>query len=219
MSRAASVVAAHAVGADDEGAVMGHDTIAQQRATEAAAALAACGMDVDTLTGFTPYGRFDEGILVETGWWVVHGTGEMGPVQYRARYQVDGSDIAGEWRSFAARAYADAAEMRLSYQVVDERTRERALVEELRAAGKVLATIVEDRIADPSERFEGALRRWARANWRWKRSTETVRYGTCRVCGCTDHDCRGCIERTGEPCHWVEADLCSACVGREDGRG
>ena len=38
----------------------------------------------------------------------------------------------------------------------------------------------------------------------------TVR--TCRVCGCTDNDCRGCFERTGKPCHWVEEDLCSACA-------
>lgn len=34
---------------------------------------------------------------------------------------------------------------------------------------------------------------------------------TCRVCGCTDDDCSGCIERTGVPCYWVENDLCSAC--------
>ena len=34
----------------------------------------------------------------------------------------------------------------------------------------------------------------------------------CRVCGCTDNDCSGCIERTGEPCHWVARDLCSACA-------
>ena len=34
---------------------------------------------------------------------------------------------------------------------------------------------------------------------------------TCRICGCTDYDCSGCIDRTGEPCHWVEADRCSAC--------
>lgn len=34
----------------------------------------------------------------------------------------------------------------------------------------------------------------------------------CRVCGCTDDDCSQCIEKTGEPCHWVEADLCSACA-------
>ena len=35
--------------------------------------------------------------------------------------------------------------------------------------------------------------------------------GACRVCGCTDDDCRQCIERTGAPCHWVKHDLCSAC--------
>lgn len=33
----------------------------------------------------------------------------------------------------------------------------------------------------------------------------------CRVCGCTDDDCRQCIERTGEPCYWVQKNLCSAC--------
>lgn len=35
---------------------------------------------------------------------------------------------------------------------------------------------------------------------------------SCRICGCTQNDCRQCIEKTGEPCHWVEEDLCSACV-------
>lgn len=39
---------------------------------------------------------------------------------------------------------------------------------------------------------------------------EAVR--SCRECGCTDADCSGCIARTGKPCTWVEADLCSACV-------
>lgn len=39
----------------------------------------------------------------------------------------------------------------------------------------------------------------------------------CRVCGCTDDDCRGCIERTGEPCHWVERTLCSACSSQAEG--
>jgi hypothetical protein len=34
----------------------------------------------------------------------------------------------------------------------------------------------------------------------------------CRICGCTDDDCRQCIEKTGEPCYWVEPDLCSACA-------
>lgn len=35
---------------------------------------------------------------------------------------------------------------------------------------------------------------------------------TCRACGCTETDCRHCILRTGEPCHWVAEDLCSACA-------
>lgn len=35
--------------------------------------------------------------------------------------------------------------------------------------------------------------------------------GRCRECGCTDDDCSGCIERTGQPCSWLEEDLCSAC--------
>jgi hypothetical protein len=39
-----------------------------------------------------------------------------------------------------------------------------------------------------------------------------VKIRTCRVCGCTDLNCRQCIEKTGEPCHWVEQDLCSACL-------
>lgn len=34
----------------------------------------------------------------------------------------------------------------------------------------------------------------------------------CRVCGCTDRDCSGCIARTGQACSWVEDDLCSACA-------
>lgn len=33
----------------------------------------------------------------------------------------------------------------------------------------------------------------------------------CRRCGCTDADCSGCIQRTGQPCFWAEPDLCSAC--------
>jgi hypothetical protein len=37
----------------------------------------------------------------------------------------------------------------------------------------------------------------------------------CRVCGCTDGDCRQCIEATGMPCVWVEEDLCSACAERD----
>jgi hypothetical protein len=32
----------------------------------------------------------------------------------------------------------------------------------------------------------------------------------CRVCGCTDN--RACVDENGVPCHWIEPDLCSACV-------
>ena len=34
---------------------------------------------------------------------------------------------------------------------------------------------------------------------------------TCRVCGCTDDNCQGCILKTGHPCWWIAWDLCSAC--------
>jgi PRTRC genetic system protein E len=33
----------------------------------------------------------------------------------------------------------------------------------------------------------------------------------CRICGCTEDNCQKCIRLTGQPCHWVEPDLCSAC--------
>jgi len=38
--------------------------------------------------------------------------------------------------------------------------------------------------------------------------------GTCKMCGCTDNDCRVCIRRTGAPCHWINDHhtICSACV-------
>lgn len=38
----------------------------------------------------------------------------------------------------------------------------------------------------------------------------------CRICGCTDDNCKQCIERTGKACHWVEADMCSACSENRD---
>lgn len=38
--------------------------------------------------------------------------------------------------------------------------------------------------------------------------------GECRVCGCTEENCRKCILRTGTPCTWTSPakDLCSACL-------
>ena len=44
-------------------------------------------------------------------------------------------------------------------------------------------------------------------------STPTAPVRTCRICGCTDADCSACIRKQGGvPCHWVAADLCSACA-------
>jgi hypothetical protein len=34
----------------------------------------------------------------------------------------------------------------------------------------------------------------------------------CRICGCDEIDCSGCVARTGQICSWVAEDLCSACV-------
>lgn len=34
----------------------------------------------------------------------------------------------------------------------------------------------------------------------------------CRSCGCTADNCEACFAKTGEPCFWVERDLCSACA-------
>lgn len=44
--------------------------------------------------------------------------------------------------------------------------------------------------------------------------TGIVPRGVCRVCGCTDTDCRACIARTGEPCSWIDEEhtICSRCV-------
>lgn len=32
----------------------------------------------------------------------------------------------------------------------------------------------------------------------------------CRGCGCSDHE--ACIDDFGQPCFWVEEDLCSECL-------
>lgn len=47
-------------------------------------------------------------------------------------------------------------------------------------------------------------------------AADVAQIARCRVCGCTDDDCRQCIAKTGEPCTWVEPDLCSACAEEED---
>jgi len=49
-----------------------------------------------------------------------------------------------------------------------------------------------------------------------KQDINTGSARVCRVCGCTDLDCSGCIAKTGQPCYWVEPDLCSACAMDEE---
>jgi hypothetical protein len=40
---------------------------------------------------------------------------------------------------------------------------------------------------------------------------------TCRACGCTDVN--ACLnDGTGQPCHWVAEDLCSACGDESHGK-
>lgn len=41
--------------------------------------------------------------------------------------------------------------------------------------------------------------------------TKEFRDKICLVCGCTENNCSGCIEKIGVPCHWLNKNLCSAC--------
>jgi activating signal cointegrator 1 len=34
----------------------------------------------------------------------------------------------------------------------------------------------------------------------------------CVKCGCTENNCRQCIEKSGSPCHWAAPFLCSSCL-------
>lgn len=52
------------------------------------------------------------------------------------------------------------------------------------------------------------------------RSPETEMEGfaqiACKQCGCTDDDCSQCIAASGEPCYWVEPELCSRCAAETE---
>jgi len=37
----------------------------------------------------------------------------------------------------------------------------------------------------------------------------------CYNCGCTESNCEACIKRTGQPCFWLDQNLCSACADSE----
>ncbi len=60
-----------------------------------------------------------------------------------------------------------------------------------------------------------AAREWVEAQLKGepKRPSLKAAAGKCRICSCTDTNCGGCYDRTGEPCSWVDDahTLCSAC--------
>jgi hypothetical protein len=58
---------------------------------------------------------------------------------------------------------------------------------------------------------------WLAISFKNEEYTDVFDDRKCRVCGCTEMDCRQCIKKTGKPCHWIEEDLCSACKEPEAG--
>lgn len=78
----------------------------------------------------------------------------------------------------------------------------------VRVAGVCTPTVVARRVAK--------LKREALAEASREPACDAVR--RCRVCGCTDADCRECIAATGYPCGWVKGEpaLCSRCAAEEN---
>lgn len=54
-----------------------------------------------------------------------------------------------------------------------------------------------------------ARRKMARRHREIQLICESVK---CKHCGCTNDDCRQCIEAQGAPCHWVALNVCSRCA-------
>lgn len=61
----------------------------------------------------------------------------------------------------------------------------------------------------PQEKYNPSFRVEIIEHDKFNTTVQTIR--TCRECGCTDGNCINCIRKTGEPCYWIERDLCSAC--------
>jgi hypothetical protein len=70
-------------------------------------------------------------------------------------------------------------------------------------------SLMDPRLTRAERKALSALHRWLHG-----RRRVAAGPGVCRVCGCADNDCSQCVAKTGEPCHWVEPDLCSACEVR-----
>lgn len=69
--------------------------------------------------------------------------------------------------------------------------------------------VPEYREEDDPTTYAGALKMFALIGHEHRK--ELARR-VCRTCGCTEADCSQCIAKTGQPCSWVERDLCSACA-------
>ena len=107
----------------------------------------------------------------------------------------------------------------------DAEALEAAFLEFLERSSAGTTTAAGDVFTDPSTRAVWFGRKAGRApalsNDRAMMAVETLfnivmKEESCRVCGCTENDCQQCIEATGQPCHWVEADLCSRCAAEQD---
>lgn len=144
----------------------------------------------------------------------------LGPQTHRELRQLE--QQLAELRQELAVAQGECQALQLAYEDLEEE--HEATVVALAATHELLATTVRGRLDGLREAIDRALPRIETAA---RNATgldqvtlglaasglrNAAAAGVCRVCGCTDIDCRGCIARTGEPCHWVEDDLCSACA-------
>lgn len=92
------------------------------------------------------------------------------------------------------------------------------LIDDAKCAAKLLGIDIKAMFKEVSEKDYPEPKSWKSlkadgtpktAKSKKGKTTKPVR--TCRVCRCTDK--KACITDDG-PCHWVEKDLCSACVSK-----
>ncbi len=87
-----------------------------------------------------------------------------------------------------------------------------ALVDEAQKQCAGVDPIIPGTGAKISDRILTASRSWFAKRPECVGTVLAVKERKCRVCGCTEANCTGCVERTGMACYWVSEDLCSACV-------
>ena len=76
------------------------------------------------------------------------------------------------------------------------------------------AVVYVAKIDHPDHDWEPYLKMQMAVADRLERKALKPEPGTCLKCGCTDNDCSGCVERTGQSCYWADPEktLCSACA-------